>query len=70
MKNLFIPLLALFAVAASAAPQHGVLCLTFDDYYGKNWLKADALFKKYDAHAKKVKKFNYDDLKFISDVER
>lgn len=51
MKNLFIPLLALFAVAASAAPQHGVLCLTFDDYYGKNWLKADALFKKYDAHA-------------------
>ena len=28
------------------------------------------IYKKYDAHAKKVKKFNYDDLKFISDVER
>ena len=28
------------------------------------------IYKKYDIHAKKVKKFNYDDLKFISDVER
>ncbi|WP_346661750.1 hypothetical protein [uncultured Methanobrevibacter sp.] len=28
------------------------------------------IYKKYDIHAKKVKKFNYNDLKFISDVER
>lgn len=28
------------------------------------------MIKRYDIRAKKVKKFNYDDLKFISDVER
>ena len=34
-----------------AAPGRGAVCFTFDDYHGKNWLKADAIFKKYDAHA-------------------
>jgi peptidoglycan/xylan/chitin deacetylase (PgdA/CDA1 family) len=28
----------------------GVVCFTFDDYHGENWLKADSLFRKYDAH--------------------
>ena len=28
------------------------------------------VIKRYTVHAKKVKKFNYDDLKFISDVEK
>ena len=31
--------------------QRGAVCFTFDDYHGENWLKADPLFKKYDAHA-------------------
>ena len=29
----------------------GAVCFTFDDYGGENWLKADVLFKKYNAHA-------------------
>ena len=31
--------------------QRGAVCFTFDDYHGENWLKADPLFKKYNAHA-------------------
>lgn len=31
--------------------QRGAVCFTFDDYHGENWLKADQLFKKYNAHA-------------------
>ena len=34
-----------------ASVQKGAVCFTFDDYHGENWLKADPLFKKYDAHA-------------------
>ncbi len=30
---------------------HGAVCFTFDDFGGDNWVKADELFKKYDAHA-------------------
>lgn len=30
--------------------KQGALVLAFDDYGGENWLKADAVFKKYDAH--------------------
>ncbi len=51
MKKLLTPFLALFAAAASAAPGGGAVCFTFDDYHGENWLAADALFKKYNAHA-------------------
>ncbi|WP_297827745.1 hypothetical protein [uncultured Methanobrevibacter sp.] len=41
----------------------------YEDY--DLWVEDNTdIYKKYDAHAKKVKKFNYDDLKFISDVER
>lgn len=35
----------------AACVQKGTVCFTFDDYHGENWLKADPLFKKYDAHA-------------------
>ena len=33
-----------------ASTQKGTVCFTFDDYHGENWLKADSLFRKYDAH--------------------
>lgn len=29
----------------------GTVCFTFDDFGGDNWLDADKIFKKYDAHA-------------------
>lgn len=51
MKYFFMIFLALIALVCSAAPKQGAVCFTFDDYHGKNWLKADALFKKYNAHA-------------------
>ena len=34
-----------------ASERRGALVLTFDDYGGENWVRADAVFKKYDAHA-------------------
>ena len=33
------------------AEKRGVVCFTFDDFHGENWLKADSLFRKYEAHA-------------------
>ena len=33
------------------AKKRGVVCFTFDDFHGENWLKADSLFQKYDARA-------------------
>ena len=50
-KSLFFCVLlgALF-LAGAEKKSNGALCLTFDDYAGTNWLKADALFKKYNAH--------------------
>ena len=41
---------ALAAALLSGAAEKGAVCFTFDDYAGANWLKADALFKKYNAH--------------------
>ena len=29
---------------------NGTVCFTFDDYGGENWLKADMLFRRFDAH--------------------
>ena len=29
--------------------KRGILCLTFDDFSGENWLKADEIFKKYNS---------------------
>ena len=37
--------------ADSGSTRRGVVCFTFDDYGGKNWVASDAIFKKYDAHA-------------------
>ena len=52
MKIKLLLLAAVFsAIHLTAAPERGVVCFTFDDYFGKNWLKADAIFKRYDAHA-------------------
>ena len=51
MKKLILLCAVLATVSLFAAPKKGAVCFTFDDYHGKNWLKADALFKKYNAHA-------------------
>ncbi|MBQ9335937.1 MAG: polysaccharide deacetylase family protein [Lentisphaeria bacterium] len=37
-------------VAAADGPR-GAVCFTFDDSHGANWVKADAVFKQYQAHA-------------------
>ena len=54
MKTLFLPaLLLLLAGCASLNSRpmaRGAVCFTFDDYSGANWLKADKIFKKYNAH--------------------
>ena len=51
MKKWFIFLLfaALLPLCGAEKPGKGAVCFTFDDYSGANWLKADALFKKYNA---------------------
>lgn len=53
MKKFFLLLMLSGSVLLNAAVplRRGAVCFTFDDYHGKNWLKADAIFKKYDAHA-------------------
>lgn len=56
MKNFLSAILALFATVTSTDAsdnrnRQGAVCFTFDDYSGINWIKADAIFKKYDAHA-------------------
>lgn len=50
MKHLLTMLFLLLVLTAAAAPENGAVCFTFDDYYGANWLKADKIFKKYNAH--------------------
>ena len=50
MKNLLLLLLAVLLSGCAAAMNKGAVCFTFDDYAGANWLKADKIFKKYDAH--------------------
>lgn len=51
MKNCFLLLTLAAALFLGAAEKkgRGAVCFTFDDYGGERWLKADALFKKYDA---------------------
>ena len=49
MKQLLSTCILSAALAATAAP-HGKLCLTFDDRFFDSWIKADEVFKKYDAH--------------------
>ena len=55
MKKLFVLSVALLVawslLAAKKSDRRGALVLTFDDFGGENWVKADAVFKKYDAHA-------------------
>ena len=46
----FLLFCLLTAAVVSGAAEKGAVCFTFDDYAGTNWLKADALFKKYKAH--------------------
>ena len=50
MKKLLLLVSSVAALFLSAAPERGVVCFTFDDYHGANWLKADEIFKKYNAH--------------------
>ena len=49
MKKLLLIGFIAAAFTVSAAP-HGKLCLTFDDRFFDSWIKADEVFKKYDAH--------------------
>ena len=49
-KNILI-LLSTICLSLFAQKENGAVCFTFDDYAGKNWLAADAIFKKYNAHA-------------------
>ena len=51
MKKFILLAAVLSTASLLAAPKRGAVCFTFDDYHGKNWLKADAIFKKYNAHA-------------------
>ena len=55
MRKLFTAAVVLFValslLAVEKSARRGALVLTFDDYGGENWVKADAVFKKYDAHA-------------------
>ena len=38
-------------IVAAADGGHGAVCFTFDDSHGASWVRADALFKQYQAHA-------------------
>ena len=51
MKKMILYIASLLSIATVSALEKGAVCFTFDDYHGKNWLKADAIFKKYNAHA-------------------
>ena len=52
MKKVFWLIAACVCVLTGcASTRRGAVCFTFDDYHGKNWLKAVPLFQKYDAHA-------------------
>lgn len=55
MKKLFVLSVALLVawslLAAEKSDRRGALVLTFDDFGGENWVKANAVFKKYDARA-------------------
>ena len=54
MKKFLSALLGVFAagtVSADNSQRRGAVCFTFDDYGGMDWVKADKIFKKYDAHA-------------------
>jgi peptidoglycan/xylan/chitin deacetylase (PgdA/CDA1 family) len=42
---------SLTTIAGNTSYRRGAICFTFDDYFGNEWLKANVLFKKYDAHA-------------------
>lgn len=50
MKNFFSLLILLGGIFTMTA-SGGTLCLTFDDHYLENWIKAIPLFKKYNAKA-------------------
>ena len=52
-KFLLAAAATLLTICWSSAEEvrRGAVCFTFDDYFGPQWLKADAIFKKYDAHA-------------------
>ena len=45
----FIAAAAVLLLGAAESRGRGAVCFTFDDYDGERWLKADTLFKKYNA---------------------
>ena len=46
----FLHILIIMTTLPVFAAPHGKLCLTFDDRFFDSWIKADEVFKKYDAH--------------------
>lgn len=50
MKKLLFFAVLFTALLLCGAEKRGAVCFTFDDYAGANWLKADKIFKKYQAH--------------------
>ena len=53
MKRFFLNLICFMTcgLLCSCRQYNGIVCFTFDDFGGDNWVKADEIFKKYDAHA-------------------
>lgn len=52
MKKLVLNLLCFLSCGMlCSCRNNGAVCFTFDDFGGDNWVKADEIFKKYDAHA-------------------
>lgn len=51
-KKIFMSLAAVCTcMLTSCCHNNGAVCFTFDDFGGDNWVKADKIFKKYNAHA-------------------
>ena len=52
MRRFFLNLLCFLSCGLfCSCRNNGVVCFTFDDFGGDNWVKADEIFKKYNAHA-------------------
>ena len=50
-KNIFMTVAAAISCLFTSCRHHGAVCFTFDDFGSDNWVKADEIFKKYDAYA-------------------
>lgn len=52
MKKIYLIIISfIICLFSSSCKNKGTVCFTFDDFGGDNWLKANEIFKKYNAHA-------------------